>query len=43
MRTENFGTEPAEALLEAETVAKATLLACFSPSTGEVIDIRLKK
>lgn len=43
MRTENFGAEPSEALLEAETVAKATLLACFSPSTGEVIDVRLKR
>ncbi|WP_211090244.1 2-C-methyl-D-erythritol 4-phosphate cytidylyltransferase [Pseudothauera nasutitermitis] len=41
MRTENFGIEPAEKLLSPETVAKATLSACFSPATGEVIDVRI--
>lgn len=40
MRTENFGKEPDGSLLDAETVARVTLLACFSPSTGEVIDVR---
>jgi 2-C-methyl-D-erythritol 4-phosphate cytidylyltransferase len=42
MRTENFGTEPAEALLDANVVARATLSACFSAATGEVVDIRLQ-
>lgn len=41
MRTENFGAEPAEALLDANLVARATLAACLSPATGEVVDIRL--
>ncbi|MCG8277394.1 2-C-methyl-D-erythritol 4-phosphate cytidylyltransferase [Stenotrophomonas sp. NLF4-10] len=41
MRIENFGVEPAEALLDANVVAQETLSACFSQSTGEVIDIRL--
>jgi 2-C-methyl-D-erythritol 4-phosphate cytidylyltransferase len=41
MRTENFGTEPAEALLDASVVARATLSACLSLATGEVVDIRL--
>jgi 2-C-methyl-D-erythritol 4-phosphate cytidylyltransferase len=41
MRTENFGIEPAEKLLSAEAVALATLNACMSPATGEVIDVRI--
>ena len=41
MRTENFGTEPSEALLDADVVARATLAACLSSATGEVVDIRL--
>lgn len=41
MRTENFGEEPAEMLLSAESVAQATLSACMSSATGEVIDVRV--
>jgi 2-C-methyl-D-erythritol 4-phosphate cytidylyltransferase len=40
MRTENFGAEPAEQLLTAESVARATLAVCTSLATGEVIDVR---
>lgn len=40
MRTENFGIEPPEMLLDAMTVARATLSACLSGATGEVIDVR---
>lgn len=40
MRTENFGNEPAEALLDADTVARTTLAALLSDATGEVIDVR---
>jgi 2-C-methyl-D-erythritol 4-phosphate cytidylyltransferase len=40
MRTENFGNEPAEELLDAESVARATLAALSSGATGEVIDVR---
>lgn len=40
MRTENFGNEPPEKLLDAESVARATLAACMSSATGEVIDVR---
>lgn len=40
MRTENFGTEPAEQLLSADSVARATLAICASSATGEVIDVR---
>lgn len=40
MRTENFGFEPKESLLDAETVAKATLVALLSERTGQVIDVR---
>lgn len=40
MRTENFGNEPAEALLDADSVARATLAALLSDATGEVIDVR---
>lgn len=40
MRTENFGLEPVEDLLEAEVVAYSTLAVCMSNATGEVIDVR---
>lgn len=40
MRTENFGNEPVTELLDAETVAAATLGALLSDATGEVIDVR---
>ena len=40
MRTENFGNEPPEALLDADTVARATLATLLSAATGEVIDVR---
>lgn len=40
MRTENFGDEPAANLLDADTVAAATLAAMLSEATGEVIDVR---
>lgn len=40
MRTENFGNEPAEALLQADVVARATLAALVSDATGQVIDVR---
>jgi len=40
MRTENFGNEPAEVLLDADTVACTTLAALLSDATGEVIDVR---
>lgn len=43
MRSENFGIEPADSLLDAETVARATLTAAFSRATGEVIDVRRGK
>lgn len=41
MRAENFGNEPPEMLLSAEAVAQATLAACLSSATGEVVDVRL--
>jgi 2-C-methyl-D-erythritol 4-phosphate cytidylyltransferase len=40
MRTENFGNEPASELLDADTVAAATLSAMLSDASGEVIDVR---
>jgi 2-C-methyl-D-erythritol 4-phosphate cytidylyltransferase len=40
MRTENFGNEPASELLDADTVAVATLSAMLSDASGEVIDVR---
>jgi 2-C-methyl-D-erythritol 4-phosphate cytidylyltransferase len=40
MRTENFGNEAAGELLDADTVARATLSAMLSDATGEVIDVR---
>lgn len=40
MRTENFGNEPAHELLDADTVAAATLSAMLSDANGEVIDVR---
>ncbi|MGB8716282.1 MAG: 2-C-methyl-D-erythritol 4-phosphate cytidylyltransferase, partial [Rhodanobacteraceae bacterium] len=40
MRTENFGHEPADELLDANTVASATLSALLSDASGEIIDVR---
>jgi len=40
MRVRNFGTEPAESLLEPDVVARATLQALCSPLTGVVFDVR---
>lgn len=40
MRTENFGNEPTHELLDADTVAAATLAVMLSDATGEVIDVR---
>jgi len=40
MRTENFGVEPADQLLSAQSVAQATLAICTSTATGEVVDVR---
>ena len=42
MRTENFGIEPATELLDAETVARATLSTLLSGASGEVVDVRLR-
>ncbi|MGO3669798.1 MAG: 2-C-methyl-D-erythritol 4-phosphate cytidylyltransferase [Vreelandella alkaliphila] len=40
MRTQNFGVEPEDSLLDAQTVARATLIAFLSERTGQVIDVR---
>lgn len=40
MRAQNFGVEMKESLLDAETVARATLLALISGSTGQIVDVR---
>ncbi len=40
MRTENFGNEPADALLDADDVARATLATLLSEATGQVVDVR---
>lgn len=40
MRSENFGVEPNDQLLEASVVAHATLALAISPVTGEVLDVR---
>jgi 2-C-methyl-D-erythritol 4-phosphate cytidylyltransferase len=40
MRTKAFGQEPAESLLDSETVARAALRVLLSPQTGYVIDVR---
>lgn len=40
MRTENFGNEPTSELLDAGTVAAATLATLLSGATGEVVDVR---
>jgi 2-C-methyl-D-erythritol 4-phosphate cytidylyltransferase len=42
MRTENFGIEPATDLLDAQTVARATLSTLLSDSSGEVVGVRLR-
>ena len=43
MRRENFGNEPSSMLLDAETVARATLSVLLSDATGEVVDVRLQR
>lgn len=40
MRLENFGNEPEDTLLDAQSVAQATLHALLSDRTGQVIDVR---
>lgn len=40
MRTENFGNEPEETLLDAEAVAKDTLATLLRSISGEVVDVR---
>lgn len=41
MRTENFGNEPKDQLLDVDTVARATINVLISDYTGEVLDVRL--
>ncbi|NLY15912.1 MAG: 2-C-methyl-D-erythritol 4-phosphate cytidylyltransferase [Gammaproteobacteria bacterium] len=40
MRTENFGNEPQDSLLDVKTVADATLRILLTERTGQVIDVR---
>ena len=40
MRLANFGLEPPETLLEAESVARATVQSLLTDFTGQVIDVR---
>lgn len=40
MRTENFGNEPKETLLDVDVVARATLATLLNPISGEVVDVR---
>lgn len=40
MRSENFGVEPSDQLLDADVVAEATLALATSDVTGEVLDVR---
>ena len=40
MRTENFGNEPQDSLLDVKTVADATLRVLLTERTGQVIDVR---
>lgn len=40
MRTKAFGQEPAESLLESQSVARVSLDTLLSPGTGHVIDVR---
>lgn len=42
MRTENFGIEPEHELLDAESVAQASIAVLRSNTTGEVVDVRRK-
>lgn len=42
MRLNNFGIEPDDSLLDAQTVAFASLLALVNPVTGNVIDVKRK-
>ncbi|MCF0175697.1 MAG: bifunctional cytidylyltransferase/SDR family oxidoreductase [Bacteroidales bacterium] len=43
MRIKNFGIEPEGTLLDPKCVAIASLNAIFSKSTGEIIDVRIRK
>jgi 2-C-methyl-D-erythritol 4-phosphate cytidylyltransferase len=40
MRTKAFGKEPADSLLDSETVARTSLDVIVSDFTGHVIDVR---
>jgi 2-C-methyl-D-erythritol 4-phosphate cytidylyltransferase len=40
MRTKAFGHEPADSLLDSDTVARSSLRTMLSELTGHVIDIR---
>jgi 2-C-methyl-D-erythritol 4-phosphate cytidylyltransferase len=42
MRTKNFGNEPDDTLLKAETVAEVSLKTLLSDFTGQVIDVKRK-
>ncbi len=42
MRLNNFGIEPDDSLLDAQTVAFASLLVLVSPVTGNVVDVKRK-
>lgn len=43
MRVQNFGNEPEGSLLDAATVADASLKTLISDVTGQVFDVRIKK
>ena len=43
MRIQNFGNEPENTLLDAATVADASLKTLISDLTGQVFDVRIKK
>lgn len=43
MRIRNFGTEPEGTLLDAHSVAEASLRTLLSDLTGQVIDVRIKR
>ena len=43
MRTKNFGIEPENTLLSAESVAEVSIETLISNATGQVIDVKLPK
>lgn len=43
MRTQNFGVEPDDTLLNPETVATASIQTLLSPFTGQVIDVKIDR